>query len=419
MLPILVGVGAVALAGLLLEGCGDGNEKSDDASVSPSPGPNTNPVLSLPGNATVHREVENEIPFSASDADGDSLNVFISGNPSSAQFQLRVLESRPGLVRGVLAWIPTCSWNAGNTSIRIAASDNRGGIVGQNINLAVTNLIVSGGGVYNISQSLTLCRGTYSGVRFNVRGNDVSLDGGGSTIRDVAMSGSSARSVISIEDGTGVNVSNFNILNNGSNAASMVRFNNCNHSTVENLNVDAGFREGLGIYGSRDVSGSNITINTRGDLALSIGNSSMVRLERMAIAGFGTGPDTGIRFGLIHLLDSNNISVTDSRISRSVNPGISAIYFQNTNTSSLRSSEIFLNNGGGIALDSNSRFNLISGCNIHDNEYGINLSARDSRGDPVYLNGIIENNRFSNNRAGNYNADAVSGNTFRNNMPPP
>lgn len=402
MLPI-VAIGAVALAGLLLEGCGGGHPNDDgDASRSDTlPAPqNSAPMLSVPNSSNFFRETNNELTITASDPDGDNIDLSMSGNPPSSS--LRITENRPGFIRGIFSWMSACSYNANQARVTFRAVDRRGGENSENVSLTLRNMIVSGGGVYNINRDLSFCRGTYSDIALNVTGNNVSIHGNGATINP--GEGSAIRallgSMISAQGRSNLVIEGFNLGNNNvRGAAGAISLRNCYDFTVANSTFISSR-----IYNSR--------IN--GNAAVLIEQGSNGRLINLTVNSEGArylATDTSV--GLLFLNGANNMTIRNCIING--NGYYQGITLQGGSNTLISDSEVS-GNADGIALFSSNR-NTISGCNIHDNVLlGVYLSA--TYGTTLTSsNNIIANNTFSNNRMGAINTtssgNVAIGNTYR------
>ncbi len=417
MLPI-VAIGAVALAGLFLHGCGGDNDNSSEDASTPGgdssmptpdtyvpPRRNSPPVLTIANNFNAYREWSNEIPFSVSDADGDNITYAVSSHPGN--LGVRILENRPGLLRGVLTWAPGCAWSGANPNVRVAMSDNRGGNDEEYVNVAVSNLVASGRGMIDVNQSLTLCTGSYTGVSFNITADNVILNGAGSTLREGEVR---IANMVNVENRRGVRISNIRFVNTNDMVGRYITMDGCSDGSVSGVTIQGGHGEGIGIYRSRNMSVARTTINTLGDLAISLDTANTVNISQVDITGSGEEVRTDFRFGLIEMFNSSGVTIISSRISRSGYLGVGAIGLHSVNNSTVQFTELFQNNGAAITIDDRSSNDRIAGCNIHDNRgYGIAFGTA-SRGH------TIEDNTFRNNAAGNVNLRGS--NTFRNNMPP-
>lgn len=421
MLPILVGVGAVALAGLMLEGCGGESPERDggvDIAVPPPPPPpphqNSSPVLSVQNNVNIYQEINNEVTVTATDQDGDNIQLSARYLPSSSIF--RVVESRPGFARGIFSWNPECNWNLEQPVIRFSASDGRRGLDEEIVRLRLMNLIVSGNGVYNVNQNLNLCPDHYQRVQLNIAADNVTVNGNNSTLENIELV---TGGVISGQNRRNISINSINIIATG--AAEGIRFRDSTNVNLSNINIRVERVNNGGILFSQVSQGSlsNITVNGGIiDSAIFLGACSYLNLTNVVISGGGPVPlfDNPLRIGMLTVHSSHNITIDRSRVSGSgISPGIS---LTGTRNSSISRTEVFRNNDHGIRVGSSSS-NIIENCNIHDNQgFGITLGGIAPAG--YSNNNVIQNNRIANNRNGSVsNQTENSGNIFRGNMPPP
>jgi len=380
MLPVLIGIGVVALGGFLASGCGgegahlnyppdSSSPPTPDASTPPPPPPvNTPPQISVTDRVTAYQGFPVDIPITASDREGGDVRVEVDGLPSTRS-SFRIVEQRAGSTRANLRWGSSCTASVGEYTARIRATDE-GGVSSErevSINLRPATAIT---GEYEVRESLTLCNGIYNGLNFLVTGFNLTLDGNGSTL--IASSSATAEAIRVAGRFYDVTVQNFNTRDwvlafSFSGGAQGV--------TVRNLNAQ-GFR-GATIYGGANqvrVENSSFRVSDT-SLAVEVNSGAHdVDFSNVAFVGpgatpMGGNPERNLPLGLVSVVGAFNVVFDRCNLSGGNNTGGLSIFGGSGSSTygiRIRNSVIERNRNGGIVMGSGARA-IIENNTIRDN----------------------------------------------------